>query len=166
MKLSGRIFLCLVILSLPLTLSAKSLELVAAESISDEAYWAIQTSVLTKHFNPKPEHNNHQELIGIERNSKNRYLWGGATFLNSFDQRSYYIYVGKRFDFSNTPFYSKLTVGFIHGYKGEYRDKIPFNNLGIAPVILPSVGIKFKKVQAEAILLGANAMTITIGLKI
>ncbi|HKM16186.1 MAG TPA: sn-glycerol-3-phosphate transporter [Marinospirillum sp.] len=161
MKLSGRIFLCLVVLSLPLTLSAKLLE-----SASAESYWYLQTSILTKHFNPKPEHNNNQKLIGIERNRADRYLWGGATFLNSFDQRSYYIYVGKRYDFANTPFYSKLTGGFIHGYKGEYRDKIPFNNLGVAPVILPSVGVKFKNTQAEAILLGANAMIITIGLKI
>lgn len=134
--------------------------------IPAEPYWYVQASVLTRHFSPKPEHNNHQKLIGIERNRDDSYLWGGATFINSFNQRSYYAYVGKRYDFINTPFYSKLSGGFIHGYKGEYRDKAPFNKFGIAPVILPSIGVKFKRVQADAIFLGANAMIVTVGLGI
>lgn len=136
------------------------------EPIPTEPYWYIQTSLLTRHFNPKPEHNNHQKLIGIERNRDDSYIWGGATFLNSFEQRSFYAYGGKRFDFSGTPFYTKLTGGFIHGYKGEYRDKVPFNKFKIAPVILPSIGIKFSRIQADAILLGANALIVTVGLGI
>ena len=43
-------------------------------------FWYVQTSVYTKHFRPKSEHNNNQELIGLERHTENSYLMGGATF--------------------------------------------------------------------------------------
>lgn len=134
--------------------------------VAAEAYWYVQTSVYTKHFKPNPEHNNHQELIGLERHTENSYLLGGATFLHSFDQRSYYGYVGKRFDFEGTPFYSKVTAGLLYGYKGEYRDKIPLNRFGIAPVIIPSIGMKYHRVGAELVLLGAAATMINIGFEL
>lgn len=137
-----------------------------AQPVVAKPYWYIQTSVLTRHFSPKPEHNNRQKLMGIERNTDESYLWGAAAFINSFEQRSIYGYVGKRFDFEGTPFYSKLTGGFIHGYRGEYSDKVPFNQLKVGPVILPSIGVKFKRMQTEAILIGANAVIITVGIGI
>ncbi len=162
---------------LPLTASAdQQLELTSnkfkdalyglSQPVSAKPYWYFQTSVWTSHFNPKPEHNNRQKLLAIERNRDDSYIWGGATFLNSFEQRSVYAYVGKRFDFAQTPFYSKVTGGFLHGYRGEYRDKIPFNRLEIAPVILPSLGVKVKNFQTDIILLGANAVIMTIGVGI
>lgn len=136
------------------------------QPVSAEPYWSIQTSLWTKHFNPKPEHNNRQKLIGIERNRDDSYLWGGATFLNSFKQRTYYAYVGKQFDFGQTPFYGKLTAGLLHGYKGEYRDKIPFNRYKIAPAILPSLGVKYKRVHLEAIMAGTAAVMVNAGVKL
>lgn len=134
--------------------------------VESEPFWLVQTTVYTEHFHPKPHHNNNQELIGIERNRADSYIWGGATFLNSFDQRSTIVYAGKRFDFGNTPFHSRLTFGLIHGYRGEFRDKVPFNRYGIGPVILPSAGVHYKKVQADAVLLGLNAYLITVGVRL
>lgn len=131
-----------------------------------EPYWYIQTSAYTKHFKPKSKHNNHQELIGLERHTANSYVLGGATFLNSYDQRSYYGYVGKRFDFADTPFYGKLTGGLIYGYKGQYRDKIPFNRFEIAPAVIPSLGVQYRRVSAEVLLLGTAATMINIGVKL
>lgn len=131
-----------------------------------EPYWYIQTSAYTKHFKPKSKHNNHQELIGLERHTASSYVLGGATFLNSYDQRSYYGYIGKRFDFSDTPFYGKLTGGLIYGYKGQYRDKIPFNRFEIAPAVIPSLGVEYRRVSAEVLLLGAAATMINIGVKL
>ena len=32
----------------------------------DKDFWYVQTSVYTKHFSPDPEHNNNQDLIGLE----------------------------------------------------------------------------------------------------
>ena len=34
--------------------------------------WRLQTSLYTKHWNPDPEHNNHQKLIGIEAGFANQ----------------------------------------------------------------------------------------------
>lgn len=134
--------------------------------VAAEPYWYVQGSVYTKHFKHNPEHNNNQELIGLERHTENSYLFGAATFLHSFDQRSYYGYVGKRFDYAGTPFYSKLTAGLLYGYKGEYRDKIPLNRFGVAPAIIPSVGVRYRRVGAEIVLLGTAATMINIGFEL
>ena len=129
-------------------------------------YWYVQTSVYTKHFKPKSAHNNNQELIGLERHTENSYLFGAATFLHSYDKRSYYGYVGKRYDFAGTPFYSKVTAGLLHGYKGKYRDKIPLNRFEIAPAVIPSFGVKYRRFGAEVLLLGAAATMVNIGFEL
>lgn len=131
-----------------------------------EPYWYVQTSVYTKHFTPRSEHNNNQELIGLERHTENSYLMGGATFLHSYNQRTYYGYVGKRFDFVGTPFYGKITAGLLYGYKGEYRDKIPLNRFEIAPAIVPSLGLKYRRLGVEVVLLGAAATMVNIGFEL
>lgn len=128
-------------------------------------YWYVQTSVYTKHFKPKSKHNNNQELIGLERHTENSYLFGGATFLHSYGKRSYYGYAGKRYEFVGTPFYAKVTAGLLYGYKGKYRNKIPLNRFEIAPVIVPSLGVKYRSLGAEVVLLGGAATMVNIGLK-
>lgn len=131
-----------------------------------EGFWVVQTSVYTRHFSPSPEHNNHQNLIGIERNEASGLVYGGAAFRNSFAQRSVYGYVGKRFNSSRFPaVYLKVTGGLLHGYRGEYRDKIPLNRYGVAPVIIPGVGINLGPVVAEAVLLGASAAMLNVGFR-
>ena len=81
----------------------------------DKDFWYVQTSVYTKHFSPDPEHNNNQDLIGLEYHDRSGWLVGGATFRNSFRQRSYYAYAGKRFDSDMYPVYFKLTGGLLEG---------------------------------------------------
>ncbi len=129
-------------------------------------YWYVQASVYTKHFRSKSKHNNNQDLIGLERHTENSYLIGGTTFRHSYGKRSYYGYVGKRYDFGNTPFYGKLTGGLLYGYKGKYRDKIPFNRFEIAPAIIPSLGVKYQRLGAEVVLLGTAATMINIGFEL
>ena len=137
-----------------------------AKPVPAKPYWYVQTSVYTKHFKPKSSHNNNQELIGLERHTKNSYLIGGATFLHSYNKRTYYGYVGKRYDFAGTPFYGKITGGLLYGYKGKYRDKIPLNRFEIAPAIVPSLGVKYRRLGAEIVLLGTAATMINIGLEL
>ena len=134
-------------------------------SSSDKSFWYVQTSVYTRHFSPDSEHNNHQDLIGLEYNDASKWLVGGATFRNSFRQRSYYAYVGKRFDSDTYPVYLKLTGGLLEGYHGKYQDKIPLNRFGVAPVIIPSVGAHYGPVAAELVLLGFNAAMINAGVR-
>ncbi len=132
---------------------------------NDKGFWLVQTSLYTQHFSPDPEHNNRQDLLGLEYNEASGMVYGGATFRNSFGQRSFYGYAGKRFDSGTYPVYFKITGGLLKGYKGEYRDKIPLNSLGIAPVIIPGVGMKLGPVNAEAILLGASAAMLNVGIR-
>ncbi|EGN74324.1 hypothetical protein A28LD_2110 [Idiomarina sp. A28L] len=143
----------------------------------------VQTSLWTTHFNPKPEHNNDQNLIGIEiygkRLPSSRYqryndafnyarpLAGAAWFRNSFGQKSLYAYGGVRQNlirYGDVQTYGKLTAGFIHGYRGEYEDKIPFNQLGIAPAILPMLGAQYQRSFAELTLFGVSGVMLTVGL--
>ncbi|WP_338488790.1 sn-glycerol-3-phosphate transporter [Pseudomonas trivialis] len=131
----------------------------------DKGFWYAQTSVYTRHFSPDPDHNNKQNLIGLERNEASGFVYGGATFRNSFGQRSYYAYAGQRYDMADYPVYLKITGGAIQGYRGKYRDKIPLNRLGVAPVVIPSVGTYYGPVAAEVVLLGFNAVMLTTGVR-
>jgi hypothetical protein len=142
-------------------------QVVAAEASTgkENGFWLVQTSAYTRHFSPSPEHNNHQDLLGLERNEASGMVYGGATFRNSFGQRSVYGYAGKRFESGSYPVYLKVTGGLLHGYRGEYRDKIPLNRYGIAPVVIPGVGVNLGPVNAEAILLGASAVMVNVGLR-
>ena len=146
--------------------TASSLAYELFKPVPAKPYWYVQGSVYTKHFKPKSAHNNNQELFGLERHTENSYLFGGATFKHSYGKRSYYGYAGKRYDFAGTPFYAKLTGGLLYGYKDKYRDKIPFNRFEIAPVIIPSLGVKYHRFGAEVVLLGTAATMINIGLEL
>jgi hypothetical protein len=136
-----------------------------AQAEDEQGFWQVQTSVYTRHFSPDPEHNNHQKLIGLEWNEASGWIFGGATFRNSYDQQSVYGYAGKRFESADYPVYLKLSGGLLYGYKGEYRDKIPLNTLGIAPVIIPSVGVHLGPVTAEVVVLGVSATMVNVGVR-
>ena len=136
-----------------------------APAPGDQGVWYLQTSVYTRHFSPDPEHNNHQQLLGLEYHDASGWLLGGATFLNSFDQRAYYAYGGKRYDSADYPLYVKLTGGLLEGYHGKYQNKIPLNRYGVAPVVIPSLGTYYGPVSAELVLLGFNAAMITTGVR-
>lgn len=126
--------------------------------------WNIQTSVYTRHFDPEPEHNNDQNLIGIELVFENDWLAGVAVFDNSFGQKSQYVFMGKHWQILKSPYwYFKLTGGLLHGYKEPYEDKIPLNGLGIAPAIVPALGFRYKRVFSELNLAGTSAITVTVG---
>lgn len=130
---------------------------------TSQDFWQLQTSVYTSHFRPDSEHNNNQDLIGMERNYASGRLWGGATFRNSFSQRSEYLYFGQRFDSDRYPLYFKVSGGLIHGYRGDYRNKIPLNHFGIAPAIIPAIGAHYRNVNTELILLGNAALMVNVG---
>ncbi len=126
--------------------------------------WTVQTSLYTWHWSPDPDHNNHQHLLGVEALFANDWLAGIAIFDNSFDQSSQLLYFGKSWKlFHSKYWYVKLIGGLLHGYKEPYEDKIPFNEYGIAPVILPAIGFRYRRVLLEANIAGTSAVTITAG---
>ena len=128
----------------------------------------LETSVYTVHFNSDPAHDNSQRLILGEWNITEQWLVGASFFDNSFGQRSEYVYGGFRF----RPFdslqqlYFKITAGLVHGYDGQYQDKIPFNNYGIAPAIVPSVGYCINRFCSELVIFGTAGALLTFGVTI
>jgi len=133
-------------------------------SAMEIAEWRFQTSLYTKHWDPDPEHVNNSNLLNIEFETKTRWIYGFAWFDNSFGQPSQYLYAGYSWPLFKTDWsYFKLSGGLLHGYKEPYDEKIPMNQLGIAPAILPSFGLKYKRVFTELQILGTAAVSITAG---
>jgi len=140
--------------------------LVAVENASamEIAEWRFQTSLYTHHWSSDPEHVNNSNLIDIEFETTTRWVYGFAWFDNSFGQPSQYLYAGYSWPlFKKDWAYFKLTGGLLHGYKEPYDEKIPMNDLGIAPAIVPSFGLKYKRVFSEIQILGTAALTWTVG---
>ena len=128
----------------------------------------LETSVHTWHFNEDPDHVNRQKLVLGEWNVTEQWLIGASFFDNSFGQPSQYVYGGYRFrPFKDLqPLYFKLTAGLVHGYKGEYQDKIPYNSSGVAPVIIPSIGYCINRYCSELVIFGTAGMLVTFGVTI
>ena len=128
----------------------------------------LATSAYTKHFHYSPDHNDHQNLIEAEWNVTGQWLAGVSLFDNSFDQSSQYVYGGYKFRplESAQPLYFKLTAGVVHGYRGQYRDKIPLNSSGLAPAIIPSLGYCVNRFCAELVVFGAAGIMVNIGVTI
>jgi hypothetical protein len=128
--------------------------------------WSIQTSIYTKHFDPEPDHVNDQNLIGVEAHFRNQWLGGLAVFDNSFGQPSQFLYMGRSWRlFGSEYWHFKLMGGLLHGYKEPYEDKIPLNQLGVAPAIVPALGFRYKWFIAEANLGGLAVVTVTAGVR-
>lgn len=147
----------------------------------------VQTSVVTEHYSRKPEHNNDQQLLDVEVSLTDRQAqmlrlpstddptsplndvsWsaGLATFRNSYSQRSVYGYIGGRYRMTHGSIvntYIKLTAGLMHGYRGEHRDRIPLNQLGVAPVVLPAAGLEFGRAHVELVFFGNRGLMLTTG---
>ena len=143
----------------------------------------VKTSLYTVHYSNDPRHNNDQRMINLEwiaaddysprridrsfaRAPQTRWLAGVAAFRNSFGQDSTYLYGGFRYELASrgsASSYLKLTAGALHGYRGEFRNKIPLNQLGVAPAILPAIGVDFGRTNIELIPFGAAGLMLSVG---
>jgi hypothetical protein len=130
----------------------------------------VQTSLATLHFNPDDDHTNNQKLIYGEWRLSERWLEGqvlvgASAFDNSYGQPSQFVFGGllwRPFD-SAPAAYVKLAAGVVHGYKDEYQDKIPFNNSGYAPAIIPAIGYCYHRVCSEMVIFGTAGLMWTLG---
>lgn len=135
----------------------------ASAGLGDEETY-LYTSLYTNHYDPDPDHVNDQNMLGFENGLGNKRIWGLAMFDNSFGQESQYLYVGQKWRaFQSDRWYYKLTGGLLHGYKEPYEDKIPLNDMGVAPAIIPSIGYRTKSFFAEFSQLGLAAGMVTVG---
>ena len=128
----------------------------------------LQTSLVNVHFHYDPAHVKYPKLIYGEYHLSDQWLLGAAAFDNSFGQASQAIFGGWRYrPFPELqPLYLKILGGVVHGYHGQYRDKIPFNHSGVAPVILPSVGYCISRVCSELVIVGGAGLLLTLGVTI
>ncbi len=143
----------------------------AAEPWRTDRYY-FQFAYYTLHFHYDPDHQQ-SYLFDAEYHFKEYWLggqWiaGMALFQNSFGQFSQYIFGGLQWRpiEDQQPFYVKVTAGPLHGYSGQYQNKIPFNSSGVAPAIIPGVGYCVQRYCAEFVLLGANAALFTVGMTV
>lgn len=126
--------------------------------------WRFQTSLYTKHWDPEPDHDNSTSLLNLEFETTKKWIYGFAWFDNSFGQPSQYLYAGYSWKLFNRDWaYFKLTGGLLNGYDEPFDEKIPLNDLGIAPAIIPTFGLKYKRALAELQILGNSAITVTAG---
>lgn len=127
----------------------------------------LETSLYNLHFHSDPAHISNSKLILGEWNVTEQWLVGASYFKNSFGQPTEYIYGGWRIrpidEGAWHPLYFKISAGLVHGYKDQYRDKIPFNHSGVAPVILPSVGYCFWRVCPEVVIVGTAGLMFNLG---
>lgn len=123
----------------------------------------MQVSVYNRHYHDSPEHLSYSPLVGLEVHDARNIVYGGAIFLNSFDQFAEIVYVGKRWDVGHTGFYGKLVAGVLHGYCGDYADKVPLNYHGFSPAVLPSLGYRWKALRVETQFLWTNGFMVTAG---
>jgi hypothetical protein len=146
--------------TISLILSFLSLQVFAFEVTETQ----VKTSLYTSHFTDRSKHNNHQHMLDIQIYEQEHFV-GLSLFKNSFHQPTQYLYIGKRYHpFDGYPSVNaKLTAGIIHGYKGEYKDRIKFNMDGFAPAIIPSIGIEQGPLTVDLVFFGGAI--ITAGLK-
>jgi hypothetical protein len=125
------------------------------------------------HFSPSSEHAAHNNLVAAEFLTQRWTFWGAdrsiigfAMFDNSFGQFSQYVNFGQEWDLwplAGGRVFGNVTVGLIHGYKEPYEDKIPFNQFGVAPGILPTLGWRRGHFSVTATLLGFNGLLVGAG---
>lgn len=133
-----------------------------ADGGADRAFTVLVGNVVT-HHRPHPDHNNRPRLVGLEVRGADDWLAGAATFVNSYRQRAGYAFLGRRFEHPEGP-YAKVTGGLLVGYRGEYKDRVPLNRFGAAPVVIPSVGVQVRRYSGELVVLAASALMLNVGI--
>jgi hypothetical protein len=127
--------------------------------------WDLTLSPYTYHWNYSPEHRP-VKLVAMDRHVSGGRFCGLALFNNSFGQESAYLYVGQQWNgvWGNPKLFTKLSAGFIYGYRDEYKHKIPLNHYGVAPAIIPSLGYAFTpKDSAQVFVLGNAGLLFAYG---
>jgi hypothetical protein len=128
----------------------------------DHLYFQAGTYI---HYDPDDDHKGNRIFTSLEAVKANNWSYGLALFNNSFDQFSQYLYGGKTWDFYGRldGFHARITAGLIQGYKGEFKDKIPNNDAGIAPAIIPGIGYKKGRFAGDIYVLGISGLLFTAG---
>ena len=136
----------------------------APAPVSD-TQWDLTLAPYAHHWSHSPDHR--PVFLGaIDRHVNGDRFCGLALFRNSFGQPSAYLYVGQQWNhlMGQPQLFAKISAGLIYGYKGPYQHKIPFNDYGIAPAIIPSVGYAFTRQDSiQVMVLGSAGLLFSYG---
>ena len=129
----------------------------------DHLYFQAGTYV---HYHSNDDFSGNKLFASLEAIKSNDWFYGLALFNNSYDQFSQYLYGGKIIDFHGRldGFHAKISAGMLHGYKGDYKDRVPLNDLGVSPAVIPGIGYKEGRLGADAYLLGFSGVMFTVGM--
>jgi hypothetical protein len=136
-----------------------------APALAQDRQWNLTLAPYAHHWSYSPEHR--PVFLGaIDRHVNGNRFCGLALFRNSFGQPAAYAYVGKQWNhlLGNPQLFAKVSAGLIYGYKGKYQHKIPFNDYGVAPAIIPSLGYSFtREDSAQVMVLGTAGLLFSYG---
>jgi hypothetical protein len=130
----------------------------------NDAYWRLTFSPLAVHYHYEPTHR-YVWGVGVERQRADDWLAGLAYFRNSFGQPSGFAYVGKRYPglFGNEQVFGQLSGGILYGYRGEYKNEVPYNHHGFSPGAMASLGWQFDRNRAVTVhFLGTAAFMVQL----
>lgn len=139
---------------------------VAAQEAESNDRLTLMLGPYVLHYSYDPNHNDYPAMTGLEWEPRGSWLdYGVVYFRNSFSQPSVYAYAGKRWFARDDDqgLFLKVTAGPLYGYRGQYEDKVPFNNNGLAWAIIPAIGYQYHDVNAQFVLLGSAALLFTVG---
>jgi hypothetical protein len=122
-------------------------------------------SPYTHHWNRSPEHR-HVVLVALDQTLPGNRLCGVSFFSNSFGQPSVYVYAGQQFNgvLGVPRLFVKLTAGIMYGYVSPYENKVPLNQNGFSPAIIPSLGYKLSQHDSVQVkLLGSAGLMLSYG---
>jgi hypothetical protein len=128
--------------------------------------WRLIASPYSFHYSQDTEHRP-VWMVGVERQYPSSYLWGATYFSNSFGQPSGFVYGGQRLNHWSAydQLYAQWTAGILYGYKGEFKDKVPFNYGGFSPGAVLAVGWQFTPMYALQLnVLGNSALMVQFSL--
>jgi hypothetical protein len=137
----------------------------SAPAPKQDKQWQLTLAPYAHHWRFSPAHR--PVFLGaLERHVTGERFCGLALFRNSFGQPAAYVYVGKQWNnlMGQPQLFAKVSAGLIYGYKGQYQDKIPFNDYGIAPAVIPSLGYALTRDDsAQVMLLGTAGVLFSYG---
>jgi hypothetical protein len=147
--------------------------LAKAEGFFEYDHGLVQTSLWTSHYSENNEDDedyyDQQNLIGVELHNPDRWFAGTAWLKNSFNQPIWYFYVGREIPLwrpsKDVEVRAKLTAGALRGYDGDKQDKIAYNSTGIAPAILPTLGARWGRFEADMLLFGTAGAMFNAGVR-
>jgi hypothetical protein len=135
----------------------------AAQPAGPGQKYQVFFSPYTHHWSLDEDHEQVYAL-SVSRMLPNNRVCGFSLFRNSFGQPSAYAYIGKTWPglWSNHPeVYVSATAGILYGYVGKYKNKVPLNVGGFAPVIIPAIGYRISpRASVEVQLLGTAAFMV------